>query len=372
LVGAAVLSAMVWGVLFQYVRYLVPVLPLIVLVVVATVLHVSSDPWARRLNLALLGVVSIAQFAVTPLLFWNVPERFPVKRALGMESAEAFVSRALPGYAASRYINRVISPGERVIGTHFANVRFYLDPPLASGETGGLLASNDQGSPRELAAALVKRGYAYLMINTRVPAPTDAFPFTRKEFLECCAVPKFSRNGVVVYRVGARPQDPASTTASNLLRNPSFEVLDVKGEVEGWGAYGHPIVGGPDSAAHSGKIAVGATPVDGLTQPVKIEAGKLYFLSHVSRSDRPQQSARLQINWLNQRGEMVEASIDVVPVDTQWKKHTMIVTAPDGAATAVVYAAVHGNSRVWFDDFALTTASEVSQPPASRRDRRSE
>jgi hypothetical protein len=352
LVGAAVLSTMAWGLLVQYARYLVPVLPLIVVVVAAAALHVPADPRARRLNRALLGLVLVAQFSVAPLLFWNVPERFPVRRAVGRESAEAFVSRALPGYAASRYVNRVISPGEWVIGPHFANVRFYLDPPLVSGESAGWLGFNEPSPPHELAATMVERNYAYLMINTRLPAPADAFPFTRREFLECCAIPKFSRNGVVVYRVvGTRPRSSAS--APNLLNNPGFEALNAKGEVEGWGAYGHPVVG-TNAPAHSGRVAVRASPVDGLTQPVKIEAGRLYVLSHVSRAEGPQQYARLQINWLTQRGEILEASIDVVPAETQWQRQTMMVTAPEGAATAVVYAAVHGDSRIWFDDFTLT------------------
>ena len=350
---AALLSVVVWGLLFQYARYLVPALPLVV-AVVATVLLATRDPWTRRLNLAVLGAVVVSQFAVTPLLFWNVPERFPIKRALGFETAEAFVSRALPGYAASRYLNRVIAPGEKVIGLHFANVRFYLDPPLVSLETVSVLGFPDAPSPHALAAAMLERGYVYLMVDTRQQAAAEAFPFARREFLACCAVPKFARNGMVVYRVGARPSEVSSTPASNLLRNPGFERLTATGDLEGWNAYGRPVVGGADALPYAGTVAVGASAADGLAQGVKVEAGTLYVLSHVSRADQPRRYARLQINWLNERGELVEASIDVVPAEERWRRHTMVVTAPAGAATAVVYASVHGDGRVWFDDFALT------------------
>ena len=351
--GLALVGVAVWGLLFQYARYLVPVLPLIVVAVV-TVLLGASDPWARRLNAALLGAVVLAQFMVTPLLFWNVPERFPIKRALGIETTEAFVSRALPGYAASRYINRVAGPGEWVIGVHFANVRFYLDPPLVSGETAGFLPFKDESSPRALAAAMSERGFRYLMVDTRMGAAADAFPFMRQEFLDCCAVPKFARNGVVVYRVGATSLKSWSTTAANLLHNPGFERSTATGEVEGWSTYGRPVVGGAESAPHGGAVAIGASPVDGLTQRVRIEAGALYVLTHVSRADPPRAYARLQINWLNERGEFVGTSIDVVPAGGGWTKHSMMATAPDGAATAVVYVSVHEGARVWFDDYALT------------------
>lgn len=350
--GLALVSAAVWGLLFQYARYLVPVLPLIV-VIVATVLLATADPWARRLNVSLLGVVVLAQFLATPLLFWNVPERFPTRRALGIETAEAFVSRALPGYEASRYLNRVVVPGEWVIGIGFANVRFYLDPPLVSGETAGSLTFEGEASPRALAAAMSERGYRYLMVDTRSPAAGDAFPFMRRDFLECCAVPKFARNGVVVYRVRANASEPR-TAAANLLQNPGFEGTTASGEIDGWLAYGRPIVAGAQAAPHAGAVAVGASPVDGLTQRVKVEAGALYVLSHVSRADEPRAHARLQINWLTERGDALAASIEAVPAGPRWTKHSMLATAPDGAATAVVYVSVHEGTRVWFDDFALT------------------
>lgn len=89
-------------------------------------------------------------------------------------------------------------------------------------------------------------------------------------------------------------------------------------------------------------------------QAVPVEAGALYVLGHVSRADRPGQRARLQINWMNGRDQLVKASIDVVPAEARWTRHTMMVTAPDGAVTAVVLASVHEDSRVWFDDFSLT------------------
>lgn len=346
-------SVPVWGLWFQYARYFLPVLPLVV-VVVATVLLATPNPWARDLNIALLGVVVLTQLMVTPLLFWNIPERFPIKRALGLEPTDAFVSRALPGYAASRFLNRVVGPGEWVIGIHLANVRFYLDAPLVSGETAGVLPFEDEGSPGALAAAMSARGYRHLVVDTRVQVAAEAFPFMRREFLECCAVPTFARNGVVVYRVGATPsQASVSTTAVNLLHNPGFERLTATGEIEGWSAYGRPLVGGAESA-HAGVAAIGASLLDGLIQRVKIEAGTLYVLSHVSRADQPGAYARLQINWLNERGGFVEASIDVVPAGERWTKHSMMATAPDDALAAEVYVSVHEGARVWFDDFALT------------------
>lgn len=69
---------------------------------------------------------------------------------------------------------------------------------------------------------------------------------------------------------------------------------------------------------------MGASLGAGLTQPVAIQAGTLYALSYVSRADRPHQHARLQINWLNAKGQLEGASIDVVPVDGGWRRQTMM------------------------------------------------
>jgi hypothetical protein len=47
---------------------------------------------------------------------------------------------------------------------------------------------------------------------------------------------------------------------------------------------------------------------------------------------------------------MVDVSIEVVPALPQWASHEMLVTAPPRATAAVVYASVHENGRVLFDD----------------------
>jgi hypothetical protein len=170
------------------------------------------------------------------------------------------------------------------------------------------------------------------------------------DVLECCATATFSGNGVVVYRLDRRAAWGVAET--NLLRNGGFEARDAAGRIEVWGVSGQPRIA-ERGTAHSGDVAVLVTPTDVLVQPVSVEGGRLYRLSHVTRAEQPQQYARLQINWLDPRGQMVDVSIEVVPASSRWTKHALMVTAPERAATALVYASVHGNSRVWFDDFAL-------------------
>jgi hypothetical protein len=136
--------------------------------------------------------------------------------------------------------------------------------------------------------------------------------------------------------------------ALELLKNGGFETRNGK-NLLGWRAYGKPTVVSSSSRAHSGKQAVQVSPQDGYVQPVPVTAGQRYRLTHFSRSDSPTSNARLQVNWLDTRGKILDVSMAVMPTTPDWKEYDLSATAPDGVATAVVYA----NSQdgpVWIDD----------------------
>src|SRR5262249_49718019 len=90
------LGLVVWAFTFQYARYYVAVLPLTLCLGVAA--------FSERL---LLLVLVAAQIVVSPVQYWNIPERFPVFTALGLETQSSFLSRALLGYQSSVVLNNV-------------------------------------------------------------------------------------------------------------------------------------------------------------------------------------------------------------------------------------------------------------------------
>lgn len=117
-------------------------------------------------------------------------------------------------------------------------------------------------------------------------------------FLSRYARLEFARNGFEIYQFASHEPPNGLEEVPNLLDNSGFERLTVKGSPAGWLAYGSPAVDTGGTKSHSGKISVLATKSAGVYAKVPIEPGQVYTLAHWTRADRPDQFARLQINWL--------------------------------------------------------------------------
>jgi hypothetical protein len=86
---------------------------------------------------------------------------------------------------------------------------------------------------------------------------------------------------------------------------------------------------------------------------VRAVPGEIYGLSQSVRADATGQQARLQINWLDADGAIVDVTLSLVPVFPDWRRHRVYATAPPGASIAEVYAGAHGGSTVYFDEMAF-------------------
>src|SRR5262249_43791422 len=133
--GATLLSLAVfagslaaWDLPFRGLRHGFPLLPLAAALAAGAAEELAPPGRKAILSFGILGAALAAQAALIPNLFWNVPERVPLRRALGRESEEAFLSRALPSYPGVVYLNRTASPEEKILGVAAASLRFYLRP----------------------------------------------------------------------------------------------------------------------------------------------------------------------------------------------------------------------------------------------------
>src|SRR5262249_11189 len=127
----------VWAVNVQYARYYVPLLPVVCAIAAAAAWSLSER---RPLGRAAFGIGARGPAAPVPLPFlqyWNIRERVPLPLAVGTESREAFLSRALGGvYDAVQHLNSSAGPGDRAVTGGADAMRYYLKIPLASlGET---------------------------------------------------------------------------------------------------------------------------------------------------------------------------------------------------------------------------------------------
>ena len=207
LVGSVLAYVLLFFFTIQYARYFLPILPIVAVLGAATAL--SWAPPRSRVFVVLLFTILVMQPVVAPVLFWNIPERYPIRLALGREPREAFLARALPGYTAVVRVNAVAEPDDKVIGLEAENLRFYLEPTLETTE----LAL--QGSPLkravrldsdvEVARLLESHGYEWLLAKqAALTTPGQRLPYSTPSFLEKHAIVEFRDADASVYRLRDR------------------------------------------------------------------------------------------------------------------------------------------------------------------------
>jgi hypothetical protein len=200
--AACAADLLLWDI-FRGVRHYFAVLPLVIALAVGTVDALSPPGWRRRLHFALLGAILLAQVPEIPLQYWNIPDRVPMRLALGHETRDHFLTRALPAYAAVQYINAVARPGESVLGVAAANLRFYLKPRLDTLGENWEVQRLSRARGARLASNLATMGCVYLLLpDQHIKREADAaYPFLEVSFLDRFAILEFRRNGWRVYRL---------------------------------------------------------------------------------------------------------------------------------------------------------------------------
>jgi hypothetical protein len=358
----AFLGFLSWAFTAQYVRYMLPIIPIMTILAGANVdilLRIMQQGRSALMSatMVLITVLWLAYFVAGRVIYtvwnWNLPERVPLTIALGKETPEQFLSRTVTVYDALQFINRRASPHSRVFS---AGNEFRL---YSSADIVGLLGSRDarammlQGPDSELAESLDREGFDWLLVN-RGPVRADeglsALPVLDPEFLRQFATLEFSQKGIEIYRLVPQGVTNTEFDGVNLLSNAGFEELDAAGRPAGWAAYGNPVVDTSGPMAHEGQNAARADASSGFTFTRPVEPGSLYTLGHWTRADQDGQFARLQVNWLGVNGQILAASIEVVPVTREWTYHEFSATVPNRTTLANVYVSVHETSTVWFDD----------------------
>jgi 4-amino-4-deoxy-L-arabinose transferase-like glycosyltransferase len=195
-----------WAFSFQYSRYYMAIMPVTAVLAIAGIHRASLNALTERVHRGALTILLILQVSLTPLLFWNTPERFPINLAFGMESRERFLKRTLYGYAAVLHLNKIVKPGDKVLGSGTDSLRFYVDAPLLSlGET--LLNSDarrtfEMPAGPELAQALSSLGVTYIFVADAVE-----LPYTSGEFLKTHASVVYADVEAAVYQLKAPRQE---------------------------------------------------------------------------------------------------------------------------------------------------------------------
>jgi len=334
--------------IMQYVRYYIPVHP-VVAVLAATILAYAFKKGQQSVTLVLLGVVVATQVIMSPLMYTYMADRYPIKVAFGLETRESFLARSLGIYPLAQFLNKNLEPGHKVLAVGAANVRFYVNAPMATPGDSEVLKLVARSTPATFASALIQDGFSHIFVDRTAHEMTLHLFYSTEPFLSQFTTLEYANSDVRAYRLREVAVEP--DLARNLLPNPGFEYLSKSHDPSGWDPYGIPLIGQTPGQAHSGNIAVRSDADDGLYTHIPVEPGKVYSLGYWCRADRPGQFARLQVNWLNDRSEIIDASIEVVSAESEWAWRAFSAMSPEGCKKALVYVSVHQNSEVWFDDY---------------------
>jgi hypothetical protein len=236
---------------------------------------------------------------------------------------------AQPTRAAVRLVNE--------LNTTRAPVAFFA-PPLAAGLRADALFPNwynwrfqndvlNATSADTVGAILAREGAQYLILHE---GWRDAA--VRQHVTGASTLVKALGGGVAVrelretYRFG-----------TELLRAPEFN------EPSAW-----QVAAGARLERAVGATVTASAPV---TQQVDAVPGRTHRLTALVRraAAAVPADARLQVNWLDARGGLMEADLEVRACTEAAVSHSVDVVPPAGAATAVIYATAHGEAPVVFE-----------------------
>jgi hypothetical protein len=203
LIAAVMSYLLVMFYTMQYARYYLLILPLVAVLAVITSFHLASS--SRWLSVGLLLIV-IVQPLIHSVHFWNIPERFPIRLALGFEERQSFLRRALPGYEATAYLNSVTTDSDKILGVGTENLRFYLRPELQTWQlsmiTDPIRALADMEPGDSLAAAIRRLGMTHLLVTREAAQkPAAGFPYLDPKFLQSHATLVFQDDYTIAYRM---------------------------------------------------------------------------------------------------------------------------------------------------------------------------
>jgi hypothetical protein len=213
LLGTLAVFWLSWIYSFQYIRYFVSIMPLVCVLASAAVLSLNTNIVSSTVSRICLAVGLIMQFPTMPVQFWNIPERFPIRLALGLETHEHFLDRALMGYPAVSYLNKELKPLDRVIGVGVEQTRLYLNAPLETLADSTLVSSlsNVAAMPpdQQLQRTLLAGGFRYIFVaRSALQDSLAKYPYLKDEFLSRFTTLVYMDGNTLVYLM-VSPEEPA-------------------------------------------------------------------------------------------------------------------------------------------------------------------
>jgi hypothetical protein len=299
---------------------------------------------------------------------WELEDRFPVKVALGLETQDEFLNRAISVYPAFKFLNAQGESNAKVISVgneYLMYTQVHIYSTFTNAEADSLL--HEDLPPDQLSQKIRAGDFDYLLVNWEMVRHFNLWDYNvfQPGFLDSYARLVYARaDQVSLYQFLSESElfsegGDALSSAVNLLNNPGFEELDSSGMPVGWEVYNQPIADDNDGQVHSGQFALRSDGEENfLYQEVPVNSGHLYTFGMWVRSDVDAQLARQQIMWRDENLATVLLSFEPVYTDRTWRWVEMSVSAPEGARSARIYVTSHTGFVTWMDDVCFAAGPE--------------
>lgn len=255
---------------------------------------------------------------------------FSLKSIVDSSNEDRFIISRLPIRKAVKLINELNVSGNPV--AVFGN-------PLAAGLAADALYPNwysgkfqaeisQAETAQQLVNALLARKVEYIILESGWSSSGCCGDGSKKQSL----IEDISENISNIGSINIRKIKDEFRFKYELLLNPNFL------EITGWNL--------SEAAKYNPKTRVILSSLESpVTQVVQILPGQKYRNTVTARcSNSRETKGRIQINWLDSEGKFLDASIKIFECTQDWVEHSMVVAAPNGATSGVVY--IVGNTAI--------------------------
>jgi hypothetical protein len=184
----------------QYVRYLLPLVPLLCLLAAYTIDELLEERRIAGWALSLLTLASVAYSAA--FAGELAANQFPV--ASGKQARADYISHAFPAYDAIDYLNRQ-APANAMTVFYGNPLGFYSDKPYLWGEKNhsGYIPYDTMHSSDDLLAFFRRIGVTHVLVDTRGfgLAPSSGWTGWVYDLTAARSQPVFEAHGVAVYEL---------------------------------------------------------------------------------------------------------------------------------------------------------------------------
>ena len=313
----------------SYLRYVFPSL----IIMIASIGVALSTTLSTKSFMRKWWYAAAVSTVVLNLLFINTGnafyQDFPLKSIFDQSKKEKYLLARLPIRNAVELVNRLNA--EKMPVAVFAD-------PLAAGLSGDALYTNwynmsfqkeisSINTEQDISNILSKRNVNFLILDSNWNG------------VNCCG--GGAEKQALIEKVSDQIAEYGSLTVRKLKTNYQFktELLinsDFK-SITGWA-----LSAGTKYDSAAGIILAG---VDAPAyQQVVVAPGVRYLNTVEARCAKEQAAGRVQINWIDLKGQFISASIKTFDCSPTWAEHKMEVVAPQDAVKAMVY--VSGQSTI--------------------------